>query len=98
VGEGLAARFLNDHGLSPIGSNVRVGKGEVDLLAMDGSTRVVVEVRTTTGTGDPIDAIDHQKRDRVGRLAAKGEADRVDLIGIRLDDRGMDVHWLPGGS
>lgn len=65
---------------------------------MDGHTRVAIEVRTTTGTSDPIDAIDHRKRDRVGRLASTAEADRVDLIGIRVDGRGMDVHWLPGGS
>ena len=36
-GEQLAAEFLSGHGMEVVGTNVVVGKGEIDILAMDGS-------------------------------------------------------------
>lgn len=70
--------------------------GEIDILARDGGTRVAVEVRTTTGRQDPIDALDDAKRSKVARLGALVGADRTDLIGIGLGSEGVDIHWVPG--
>lgn len=70
--------------------------GEIDILARDGETRVAVEVRTTTGRSDPIDALDESKRSRVARLGAIAGADRVDLVGIGVRLEGLDIHWVPG--
>lgn len=70
--------------------------GELDILAVDGGRRVVVEVRTVSAGDDPIDAIDESKRGRVRSLAGRVGADRVDLVGIRLDTHGIDLHWVPG--
>jgi Holliday junction resolvase-like predicted endonuclease len=56
----------------------------------------VVEVRTISGPGDPIDAIDVGKRRRVGRLAANLHADRTDFLGIAIRDEAIEVHWVPG--
>lgn len=81
-----------------LASNVQVGRGELDLVGIDGGERVAFEVRTITGPGDPIDAVDHAKRRRVRRLAAAQGLHRVDLIGIRVDGEGFDVHWVPGAS
>lgn len=70
--------------------------GEIDILARDGETRVAVEVRTTTGRSDPIDALDESKRSRVARLGAMAGADRVDLVGVGVGLQGLDIHWVPG--
>lgn len=79
-----------------VGRNVAVGRGEIDLCAFDERTRVVVEVRTVTGSGDAIDAVGNDKRDHVGALAARAGAQRVDLVGIRLGAAAIEVHWVPG--
>ncbi|MGH8916327.1 MAG: YraN family protein [Acidimicrobiia bacterium] len=95
-GELVAARFLTDHGLRVVAGNVDVGRGEVDLLAMDGGARVVVEVRTTTTGGDPIDAVGLVKRRRVRSLAGMAGASRVDLVGVGLRAEDVVIHWVPG--
>ena len=79
-----------------LGSNVAVDGGEIDLCALDGAARVVVEVRAITGDGDPIDAIGSEKRKHVESLAIRFGAERVDFVGVRLGASTVDVHWLPG--
>jgi Holliday junction resolvase-like predicted endonuclease len=96
LGETLAAQFLTRKGLSIVSANVRVGRGEVDLLAMDGGQRVVVEVRTTRSASDPIDAVDAAKRAQVRRLAGNTGRVRVDFVGIGLGDTHLAIHWVPG--
>ena len=76
--------------------NVDVPGGELDLIAVDGDRRVVIEVRATSGGGDPIDAIDGSKRAHVNRLAAGVGATRVDLVGVSLSSDALVVHWVPG--
>ncbi|TDI36144.1 MAG: YraN family protein [Acidobacteria bacterium] len=95
-GEKLAVWFLTDHGLDVVGANIQIADGELDLIAIDGNTQVVVEVRTTRHLADPIDAIGEAKRRRVKGLVGGSGAHRVDFIGIRIDGTGFDVHWLPG--
>lgn len=70
--------------------------GELDLIARDGSTRVVVEVRAITGRGDPIDAISEEKRRHVRRLAGRVGAGRVDFLGVAIRGEAIDIHWVPG--
>jgi putative endonuclease len=79
-----------------IDRNVDVPGGELDLIALDGTRLVAIEVRTTTGKGDPIDAIDVAKRRRVRHLAAAVGASRMDLVGIALGSEALVVHWVPG--
>jgi len=81
-----------------LGSNLEVSGGELDLIAIDQDSKVVVEVRTTRHGSDPIDAVGEAKRRRVTNLARGIGADRVDFIGIRIDRTGFDVHWLPGSN
>ncbi|HEX2403820.1 MAG TPA: YraN family protein [Acidimicrobiia bacterium] len=96
LGEQVAARFLARHGLEVIGRNVEVGRGELDLLALDRGRRVAVEVRATTADRDPIDAIGPRKRRRVTRLAGAVGAHRVDFLGVRFGPDDVVVHWVPG--
>lgn len=98
MGERLAAWYLSRQGLVITGSNVDIAGGELDLIAMDGPTRVAVEVRASRGRTDPIDAVDNAKRRHVQRIAARAGAGRVDIVGIGLGEHGIDVHWLPGAS
>ncbi len=97
IGESIAARFLSDHGLEVVARNLELDDGEIDILARDGSARVVVEVRTTTGgLADPIDAVNQRKRSRVRRLGRAIAATRVDFVGVGIGEQEVVVHWVPG--
>jgi Holliday junction resolvase-like predicted endonuclease len=98
TGERLAASFLTCHGLDVIGRNVNVGRGELDLLALDRGQRVVIEVRAITSDRDPIDAIGPGKRTHVTRLAAAAGASRVDFLGVRIGSDDVVIHWVPGSG
>ncbi len=76
--------------------NIEVPGGEIDLLALDGGTRVAVEVRASRGRSDPVDAIDPAKRRHLADIARGVGAQRVDYIGVGIGQSGMDVHWVPG--
>ncbi|MGH3649974.1 MAG: YraN family protein [Acidimicrobiia bacterium] len=96
AGEWFAVWWLRERGFEIVGRNVELDGGEIDILALDGSLPVAVEVRTITGAGDPIDAIDHSKRRHVSRLAARAGAGRVDFVGLAFGDRAVEVHYVPG--
>lgn len=96
AGEDIAAWWLPQHGLVVRARNVTIADGEIDILADDGPTRVVVEVRTITGGGDPLEAADEAKRRRVRSLAARLGAGRVDFLGVALRPDFVELHWLPG--
>jgi putative endonuclease len=98
LGERLTCRFLDDHGLQVVATNVRIGRGEIDILALDRRDRVAVEVRTITGDGEPIDAADPAKRETVRRLARLAGANRVDFVGVRVAPDAVTFHWVPGGA
>jgi len=98
LGERVAAAFLEDHGLDVVGRNVEIGGGELDLLARDRRRRIVVEVRSITGPGDPVEAFDEAKARQVGRLARLAGADRVDLVAVRLSPEAAEVRWVKGAA
>jgi Holliday junction resolvase-like predicted endonuclease len=88
------------HGLIVIDRNVRVGRGEIDLLADDHGRRVAIEVKTVVAVGDdpflPEDAFTDEKAHTVRRLAEglSPRAVRVDLVAISLIDSGARIRWL----
>ncbi|HUG31832.1 MAG TPA: YraN family protein [Acidimicrobiia bacterium] len=96
AGESFAAWWLSSQGLTILARNVEVGGGEVDIIAADSGTKVVLEVRTSTGPGDPIDAVDPTKRSHVRRLGARLGASRVDFVGVGFRPWGVVIHWVPG--
>jgi putative endonuclease len=91
-GEQLAAKFLTDAGLSVLARNWRCPLGEIDIVALDGRTLVVCEVKTRSGVrfGTPLEAITWQKARRLRGLAiawvrAQGlvfDQIRIDVIGV----------------
>ncbi len=96
AGEQLAAAYLALLGWTEVQRNTRIGGVEVDLVALEGSTRVLVEVkyRGRDDFGGAALAIDHAKRDRLRRAALTLEAQgvrwvRVDVVTLDRTDDGL---------
>jgi putative endonuclease len=65
--EALAARYLEQQGLTIVTRNFRTRRGEIDLVARDGATLVFVEVRLRRGAshGGAAESITAAKRTRL---------------------------------
>jgi putative endonuclease len=65
--EALAARFLEQRGLTIVARNFRTRRGEIDLIARDGGTLVFVEVRLrgSASHGGAAESITAAKRARL---------------------------------
>jgi len=97
-GEDVAQRYLLACGWQILARNWRSGRGELDLVALDGECLVVVEVKTrrTAEFGDPLEAITAAKAARLRRLTgafleqsgAPRKAVRIDAIGVTIPRRG----------
>jgi len=72
-GEQLAVQHLEAAGLEVLDRNWRCAEGEIDIVAVDGETLVVCEVKTRSGTafGDPAEAVVGAKAARLRRLALR---------------------------
>jgi putative endonuclease len=70
-GEQVAADRLQADGLIILERNWRCRAGELDIVALDGSALVFVEVKTRSSLafGTPAEAIDRAKINRIRRLA-----------------------------
>jgi putative endonuclease len=97
-GESLAAAWLELSGHEVVERNVRLGGVEVDLVARDGSTGVVVEVklRGRSDYGGAAHAVDHVKRMRLRRAAKALEQSgvanvRIDVIAIETEPDGLTL-------
>ena len=62
-----------EHGLQVVERNWRCRSGEIDVVARDGSTLVICEVKTRAGLnfGSPIEAVTTVKLARLRRLALR---------------------------
>lgn len=70
-GEELAAKHLMEKGYRLVGRNLTNAIGELDLVALDGATVVVVEVKTRSRTGRaPAEAVNYRKQLKLTRTAA----------------------------
>ena len=73
AGEARAWRYLRSKGLRLITKNWRCKLGELDLIARQGDTLVIVEVRTTASkrpfAGTPECTVGLEKQRRIRRLA-----------------------------
>ncbi len=91
-GEQVAAEFLTEAGLAVLGRNWRCREGEIDIIALDGRTLVICEVKTRSGVrfGTPLEAVTSSKARRLRRLAvawvrAHGlvfDQIRIDVVGV----------------
>ncbi|MFT5527695.1 MAG: putative endonuclease [Pirellulaceae bacterium] len=69
-GERLAIRHLKSLGYTIIAWSDRGRLGEIDIVAVDGSTVVFVEVKTrrNAAKGNPADAVDNKKEQQLTRV------------------------------
>ena len=72
-GEDLAVKELTASGLRVLDRNWRCREGEIDIVAEDGTTLVICEVKTRSGLGfgDPAEAVIAAKAARLRRLALR---------------------------
>src|SRR3972149_2135872 len=75
IAEAVAARYLRARGWTVLGRNVRVGRDEIDLVALQPGptpTLVLVEVRSRSGSrfGAPQESVDGPKVSRLSRASS----------------------------
>ncbi|MFE9612562.1 YraN family protein [Streptomyces sp. NPDC006012] len=102
-GEDLAARRLTGAGMTVLERNWRCGRsGEIDIVARDGDTVVLCEVKTRRGGcyEHPMAAVTPRKAQRLRDLAERWIQThggtppggvRIDLVGVLLPDRGAPL-------
>ncbi|MFV0437667.1 MAG: YraN family protein [Desulfopila sp.] len=71
AGEDLAADHLSRNGYRLLKRNYRCRAGEIDIIAMQGSTLVFVEVKTrkSVAFGSPAAAVTPRKQRQISRVA-----------------------------
>ena len=95
--EQLVATRLERSGWLIVGRNVRLPSGELDIVALDGSTLVFVEVKagrdgTSLGPEHPAHAVGRRKQLKLRRLAREWIAERrgpSGVAGYRFDVVGV---------
>jgi putative endonuclease len=99
LGESMAAEFLIAAGYLVVDRNWRCPEGEIDIVALDGRTIVVCEVKTRSSAryGAPVEAVTPGKAARLHRLAlawrraheVRARPMRVDVISVLRGPRGV---------
>ncbi len=101
VAEQRAALHLQEHGWCILGRNVRIHRGELDLIARRGGVLIFVEVkaRRSSSCGTPEDAVNPRKQRRIARLAELWLAARpwamAGVTEVRFDIIAVDAAHSP---
>ena len=92
-GEHVAVRHLIESGMQVLARNWRCDLGEIDVVARDGTTVVVCEVKTRRGLdfGTPLEAVTARKMVRLRRLAARWVAESAAESGVHPPEVRIDV-------
>lgn len=98
-GELLAAEYLERQGCRIVERNYRTREGEIDLIAIAGTTLVFFEVKTLVaragdrrGPAHPLEGIRPAKRRQVRRIARSWLAERLTVQqGLRFRDIRFDA-------
>ena len=96
LGESAVARWLERKGCRILDRNLRIGRGEIDIVALDRGVHAVVEVKTRRGDvkGRPHEAVTPAKMRQLRRLglmlAARepGARFRFDVAGVTIGPDG----------
>lgn len=87
-GEGVAAAHLRSLGMVILARQWTCRFGEIDIVARDGATLVICEVKTRSSTryGSPLEAVTGRKALRLRRLAMHWlEVHDIDPPSVRID-------------
>ncbi len=96
AGEDAVARMLEAGGCRILDRNLRIGRGEIDIVALEDGVHVVVAVKTRIGVvrGLPHEAVTPSKMRqlrRLGRMLASrtpGARFRFDVAGVTIGPGG----------
>jgi putative endonuclease len=109
--ERIVARELERRGWRIVARNARPDalRGELDIVALDGSELVVIEVKAgrvgaALGPVSPLEMVGPRKRARLRALASawarehraelpRTVALRIDVVGLRIDAAGRIAEW-----
>lgn len=102
-GEEVAAEYLERRGWRIVARNWRSGPhsgfpGELDIVALDGDTLVIVEVKAATQRefGDPLTWVDVRKQAQLVRLAEAFVARCIEAFdAVRFDVIAVDARVRP---
>lgn len=100
-GEELAAGLLQSRGMTILARNWRCPRGELDIVARDGDSLVICEVKTRRRLthGHPVEAVGPRKMRRLRELALHWLDEqqlyvpriRFDVVGILLPNSGVPI-------
>lgn len=96
AGEAAVAEWYRTNGYDIVEANWRCRQGELDLIVRKGRMLVFCEVKTRSSTafGTPAEAVTHDKRDRIRRLAAR----YLDEAPVRAREVRFDVAAVLDGK
>ena len=99
--EALAAAYLRLLGCDVTSSRIRLAGVEVDLIAREGATRVLVEVkiRSRTDYGSAAESVGFEKSERLRRAARalvqkEPGPVRIDVIALDLAGTELRLSWI----
>jgi len=99
----MAVRFLKGKGFRILHCNYKTPLGEADIIARDKDATVFVEVkaRRSSRFGEPFEAVDSKKQERLRRIALwyqkKEGGDmpvRFDVVSIKIKDGGNAIEHI----
>lgn len=104
--EQLAKHYLQQQQLTCIAQNVHSKFGEIDLIMLEQTTYVFVEVkyRKQTHFGHAAEMVSYQKQQKIRKTAAfylqqqalnaYNTPCRFDIVSIEGDANNPEIHWL----
>ena len=106
-GEDLAVKFLRQKGFRVLYRNYRIGKAEIDIIALDENDLIMTEVKSvyTLGCGYAEEHINRKKKLMLIRAAYKifdllpalaGKNIRFDVVVINFDKYPATIRHYPG--
>jgi putative endonuclease len=100
IGEALAVKHLKRMGYKIVEQNFRVRTGEIDIIAVQDSVLVFVEVKTRMSTrfGPPFESITAGKKIHLSKVALEymsrhdchDRPARFDVVGVQLGSNGPE--------
>jgi putative endonuclease len=102
-GEDMAVGFLKEKGYAILCRNYKTPLGEADIIARDKETTVFVEVkaRSSARFGEPFEAVDGRKQERLRRIAlwyqkkeGRESPIRFDVISITRKEGGSVIEYI----
>lgn len=106
--EEKAVSYMRSKGMSILDTRYRIRQGEIDVVAREGDTIVFCEVkyRKDGSFGNPLDAVDLKKQERIWQAAVHylthhgltGQPCRFDVIGFEKDKMTHIADAFRGGT